>query len=149
MFKTCSRCKERKTLSSFNWKIKGIKRAYHCKQCSRKYIKKHYLDNREYYLKKASKRNRKIKDKANRYVGKYLQTHPCVDCGETDILVLEFDHRDRSGKEEAVNRIIRNTGRMDKLVREISKCDVRCANCHRRKTEKENNSWRLKYAPVA
>lgn len=61
---------------------------------------------------------------------RHLETHPCVDCGESDVLVLEFDHR--ADKTAGIARIA-NRGRFKDLEAEIQKCDVRCANCHRRK----------------
>ena len=136
-------------ISGFNWKLKNKRRASYCKRCSREYIRDHYKNNRKYYLQKALKRNLRIRQKAREYIGSYLLTHPCVDCGETDILVLEFDHKDRSGKNGDVSSIIRTTGSQERLIGEISKCEVRCANCHRRKTERERNSWKLVHAPVA
>jgi hypothetical protein len=74
------------------------------------------------------------------YVKAYLLGHPCVDCGEKDIIVLDFDHRDRANKVFAIGRMI--GGRLDRLIQEIEKCDVRCANCHRRRTAKQFGWWR-------
>lgn len=149
MMKVCSKCKRNLDTSNFNWKFTGIRFSCYCKDCSRLYIRKHYLKHKKYYLLKASKRRIEVKLKYFQYVGRYLSSHPCVDCGEADILVLEFDHRDRNSKVAEISRIIKQTWAYKKLVEEISKCDVRCANCHRRKTAREDNSWKLTYAPVA
>lgn len=148
MTKLCSKCKRLLDESNFNWKIKNVKLAVHCKDCSRAYIRQHYLNNKQYYLNKALKRNVIVKHNCQIYIAKYLANHPCVDCGENDILVLEFDHTDRRDKDLEISKIIRRRGSLQKLIEEIDKCEVRCANCHRRKTENENNSWKLKYAPV-
>lgn len=67
----------------------------------------------------------------------YLRTHPCVDCGETDIAVLEFDHRDQKAKEVRVSALVAQGYSTRTVMREIAKCDVRCANCHRRRTAKQ------------
>lgn len=149
MTKKCPRCKKTLDFLKFNWKIKNVKRAVYCKECSREYIKEHYYKNKDYYLKKAKKRNKKEKEKKSKYIYNYLKNHPCVDCGERDILVLEFDHKDRQDKNHTISIILRENIRFKKLTNEVAKCEVRCANCHRRKTAKENNSWRLYYAPVA
>lgn len=98
---------------------------------------------------KARKRNDVIKERSHAYLGPYLLSHPCIDCGEKDILVLEFDHKDRKMKEGEIRHIIQSGATLEKVMEEVQKCEVRCSNCHRRKTEKENNSWKLKYAPVA
>ena len=63
----------------------------------------------------------------------YLVEHPCVDCGERDILVLEFDHV-RGAKRDNVTRLARGGWALATVRLEVEKCDVRCANCHRRKT---------------
>lgn len=149
MSRKCSKCKRSLNETEFNWKIKGIKLSYHCKECSRSYIRSHYRKNLNYYLKKSKKRNLEIRRVAHAFLGPYLLSHPCVDCGEKDILVLEFDHKDRKLKEFEIRRIIQNGGSVEKIKSEIRKCEIRCANCHRRKTEIENRSWKLKFAPVA
>lgn len=67
----------------------------------------------------------------------YLRAHPCVDCGETDIVVLEFDHlRD---KRAAISQMIGNQ-ELRTIKAEIEKCDVVCANCHRRRTA-QRGGW--------
>ena len=147
--KVCSKCKRALKEAEFNWKIKGVKRSYHCKTCSREYLKNHYTHNREYYLIKARKRDLIIKRQCQEFIAQHLLSHPCVDCGENDIQVLEFDHKDKSNKSYDVAVMIRRGIPFKKVVSEIEKCDVRCANCHRRKTGIEINSWKLKYAPVA
>jgi L-lysine 2,3-aminomutase len=68
----------------------------------------------------------------------YFSEHPCVDCGETDPVVLEFDHV-RGEKVAAISFMIPRGYPMAKILAEVDKCDVRCANCHRRKTAKERN----------
>lgn len=142
----CSRCKQEKPFEAFNFKIKQLGlRQYTCRDCTRLQIRNHYISNRIYYLNKAKKRNSKLRQKAYKYIGEFLSTHGCVDCGEKDILVLEFDHKDRAKKSFEINKILRARLTFKKLIEEISKCDVRCANCHRRKTERENKSWRLIY----
>jgi len=81
--------------------------------------------------------------KRNRaYVLNYLLQSPCVDCGEQDPVVLEFDHI--SG--EKVNEISLLTWSgcpLSVLRREMLKCEVRCANCHRRKTARERSWYRF------
>lgn len=149
MLRKCSKCGKLLPESKFNWKIYKIRRQYHCQECSRAYIREHYKRNKKYYKDKAKKRTNLLLKEGHKIIAKYLLFHPCVDCGEKNILLLEFDHRDRSVKDNDVSRIIKSRGSIEKLIEEIQKCDIRCANCHRRKTEIENKSWKLKYAPVA
>jgi len=75
------------------------------------------------------------------YVIDYLMMHPCVDCGETDLIVLEFDHQ--RDKKYNIAKLITNNCSLKRLVLEIDKCQVRCANCHRRKTAGTHGSYRL------
>jgi hypothetical protein len=70
----------------------------------------------------------------------YLLKHPCVDCGEPDPVVLEFDHV-RGVK-------LFNIGMSMGIARhrieeEITKCDIRCTNCHLRRTimTSTNDKW--------
>ena len=64
----------------------------------------------------------------------------CVGCGERDPIVLDFDHRDPTVKEDAVSQMARRQRPWRFIAAEIEKCDVRCANCHRRRTAKQQ-SW--------
>lgn len=136
--RVCSKCKLPKPLSQFNFKVKdrGV-RQYQCIECTRAFVRDHYQRNRNYYLVKAQKRNQKQRTEARIYVKEYLSVHPCIDCGESDIVVLEFDHRQHKFSEIA--SLIAGRYPLRKVQEEIEKCDVRCANCHRRKTARERD----------
>jgi len=138
--KKCSKCNEIKSNNEFSFKFKklGVLQSQ-CKKCMRLSIKKHYDENKEYYIKKASTRNLKLKIESLDYLCKYLKNHPCIDCGEKDITVLEFDHKDRKNKFKEVSSLVRNRYDLETIKNEVKKCEVRCANCHRRKTALEFN----------
>ena len=73
------------------------------------------------------------------FVYDYLSKHPCVDCGEGDVVVLDFDHV-KGEKVSDVSRLANVGARLWKLINEIDKCEVRCANCHRRVTHKRREA---------
>lgn len=78
--------------------------------------------------------------RARQWVKAYLRAHPCVDCGEADVRVLEFDHRDPLSKVANISRLTTGGCSVTMIEREVAKCDVRCANCHRRRTMQENHA---------
>ncbi len=65
------------------------------------------------------------------FIIEYLKEHPCIDCGESDIRVLEFDHRDMDSKKSSIVQLVAGKYSIKTIASEIAKCDVRCANCHR------------------
>lgn len=73
----------------------------------------------------------------------YLLEHPCIDCGQADPMVLEFDHVDRSTKSYEISEASRGKS-VKNLLAEMAKCVVRCANCHRKKTYKDLG-WETPY----
>ena len=72
--------------------------------------------------------------RAREFVWLYLTTHPCVHCGETDPIVLEFDHLDQATKTANIARMVSQGLGTAKIQAEIDKCQVLCCNCHRRRT---------------
>lgn len=86
-----------------------------------------------------SKRSKeKEQRQANRlYVAKLKQSKGCVDCGITDPNVLDLDHIDPSNKLAAVSQLVRESVSKARIDKEIDKCVVRCANCHRIKTARD------------
>lgn len=72
--------------------------------------------------------------KIRKMVFEFLSTHPCIDCGETDPVVLEFDHTDPKTKTKQISRMLSGHYGWETIVKEIKKCEIRCANCHRRKS---------------
>jgi len=71
-----------------------------------------------------------------------LLSHPCVDCGEPDPIVLDFDHV-RGEKFLGIAELIVRGFAMKVIIAEMKKCEVRCANCHRRITHKRREAERL------
>jgi len=63
------------------------------------------------------------------YVQRYKEAHPCRDCGETNWIVLQFDHV-RGRKVANISEMVARAVSQEKLEGEIAKCEVVCANCH-------------------
>jgi hypothetical protein len=123
----CSKCGKKKALSSYQLaKRTGRKptRSGICKPCvSQRQKKNHLTKNQEIRL----------------FIYNYKKQHPCKVCGETDVEMLEFDHR-HSKKFDISNGVGKGVS-MHLLKKELAKCVVLCSNHHRKKTHAENNTW--------
>jgi hypothetical protein len=141
--KICPGCRqERDAERDFNWKYKdrGIRNT-RCKFCQSHISKQHYKNNKQSYLDRARTREvRVIEDNQNRLV-EYLASHPCVDCGCTDVRVLEFDHV-RGKKSGDISRMVGEGFSWSTIEAEIAKCEIRCANCHRIREGEKRGWWR-------
>lgn len=121
----CSSCNSILTLNN---KVSKEK-CYLCKQC----------DSKSVYSR------REIKQEL--VLSILQQSTGCVDCGEKDPICLEFDHRDPLTKEFNIGEGY-NKSEKD-ILQEISKCDIVCANCHRKRTAKTYNQFRHKQGLLA
>ena len=141
--RVCARCHSEKSIEAFPIKDKarGTRRSY-CVPCGSEYGKEHYRRNKPYYLAK-NVAARVAQRRSNRDVAyQYLSTHPCVDCGESDPVVLDFDHVDPATKLWSVGTMLSRQA-SPAIEREIAKCVIRCANCHRMRTAQQIGSYRL------
>jgi hypothetical protein len=84
---------------------------------------------------------RRRRERLHRYVLAWLERHPCVECGIHDPVVLEFDHV--AGKTTEVTTLIIAEASTAEIQREIDRCEVVCANCHRRRTSRRGGWKRL------
>ncbi len=71
-----------------------------------------------------------------------------MDCGESNIVVLEFDHRDPSTKSFNISDSIRRRLGFKAVEEEMKKCDVVCSNCHRIRTAKQFNHYEGFIRPI-
>ena len=102
-----------------------------CWLCRSAHGREHYEANKARYIKQAAEQKRRVGLERTQFLIEFFESHPCADCGETDPVVLEFDHlRDKvfnissSFRERAWHSILA----------EMEKCEVVSANCHRRRT---------------
>jgi hypothetical protein len=131
--KTCSKCKKTKPVQQFSKSSRRKDgRQDWCKECTRIRDKERYHESKEQH----KKWNKTRVDKNFNKVTDYLCTNKCADCGESDPVVLEFDHRDPSKKVDDIANMIRYAS-WKRIEKEMKKCDVVCANCHKRRTAKK------------
>jgi hypothetical protein len=64
------------------------------------------------------------------------QTHACIECGESSVATLDFDHPDPTVKTTEIGSMIGKRS-WTTIELEVAKCVVRCANCHRRRTTRQ------------
>lgn len=135
--KVCSRCKVEKPYDQFSKYAKSKDGyQYHCRQCKAELHKENHAARMVSI--RAAKKRRKARNR--QYVYDYLLEHPCP-CGESDPVVLEFDHIDPSIKSKAISVLMNEACSLEMLQGEIAKCRVLCANCHRRHTAKQFGWW--------
>lgn len=130
MDKICIKCNLLKPEENFYWKRKNLLRSTCCSDCHKLYLKIWYKENKVKTIENSKKHNKLYKERNIKYVVDYLNLNPCVDCKESDIRVLDFDHV--RGKTRAISQLLNRGVSLNTLQKEIDKCEVRCANCHRK-----------------
>lgn len=141
--KLCKRCATEKPEEAFS-KNKGSKDglSFYCRECKKFYQKRYAKDGTERFVNSNLKSRAKRKREVTAKILDHLMTHPCVDCGESDPIVLEFDHV-RGVKFKPISQMAGQGAGWRSVAEEIAKCEVRCANCHRRKTGKDQDWFML------
>jgi hypothetical protein len=131
----CIECKTDKEEDQFSLKNKKIgKRNSKCKECCRTYSKQHYLENKARYKQRAQNFNKLAQQRNVKFLWDYKSINPCVDCQNSNPVVLDFDHV-RGTKVDNVCTLAYVPVSLKVLIAEVDKCEIRCANCHRIKTD--------------
>tara|TARA_R110002020_G_scaffold65290_4_gene172469 strand:- start:402 stop:746 length:345 start_codon:yes stop_codon:yes gene_type:complete len=112
---------------------------YKNKKDQAKAAAKHYRKNKEEIILRTVARNKKQIKKNKAFVDRLKRMFNCVDCGESDPLVLDFDHV-KGKKRKAIADMISRSYSIETIKKEIRKCEIRCANCHRKKTHERMHS---------
>lgn len=125
--KRCRRCRKPRDLKRDFYRQISAKdgRQSYCKVCVAEVANGYYQGHRQRLLQERRDRRRRLQ----RRIVRYLRHHPCVDCGATDLSVLDFDHV-RGHKTAGISVMVRAARPWRCIKHEIAKCEVRCANCH-------------------
>ena len=145
--KTCTHCRETKPLDQFPLvrRSEPDKLQTWCHACFSAANKRNYWNNPEPVRQRVRRNSARRRAESRARAVEYLLAHPCVDCGERDIVVLQFDHlRDKSFD---LSLMIAWGASWVRIEAEIAKCVVRCANCHHRKTAIERGYRKLSATP--
>jgi hypothetical protein len=139
MMKKCCTCGLDRPKTEFNRQAKahdGLQSR--CRACCAEW----YTTHKPAHIKNVAELKRKLRREQHVKFCEYLTAHPCIDCGEADLRVLDCDHRDPSLKRSNVGTMITSGYPWRTIAAEIAKCDVRCSNCHRRRTSGDLGWWR-------
>jgi hypothetical protein len=119
---------------SMNKKIKK------CKYCNEYYPEEYFgvaLTTKDKVYRRQKCRNcyretkKDLQYKYRTWIDEYKTEKKCCECGINDYRVLEFHHKNGSEKEFSIGEISTKGYGLKKIERELQKCLVICANCHR------------------
>jgi hypothetical protein len=161
--KFCNNCKTIKPLNDFHVRKASIDgRTSRCKECLKVVNKNNY--NPEYQKRYRKTKEFQIKELKSKYrlekwinkgytivksrpayardiLWELFKKSKCVDCGESNPIVLEFDHL--KDKSFTISSYVNNSRLWSsKIQEEIDKCEIVCANCHRIRTSQRGLHWR-------
>jgi hypothetical protein len=86
-----------------------------------------YRDNPAYINDRTTERRKMLRDLIQQQkVGRV-----CMRCGISDPRVLDFHHADKNGKDGGIASAVGKNWGVKRILDEIAKCEVLCANCHR------------------
>lgn len=144
--KKCNSCDTEKSLDDFNKKATtrdGLQTR--CRDCQKAWYKNYY-NTCDKEKKRILAKNKIIRDEKIAYIVE-VKARPCADCQvEYPSYVMDFDHL--GDKEFNISNAI-NFHSLEKIKKEIAKCEVVCANCHRIRTHDRTFARRVAGIPSA
>ena len=127
--KCCTKCGIEKDEPAFSRRSKNGPRFNQCKVCVKAYQADHYQKSKQQYFDRNARYCKQVS-----LIISSLKQKPCADCEKSyPPWVMDFDHREEEIKDKDVSRLTGNSS-LGIVLREIEKCDVVCANCHRQRT---------------
>ncbi len=96
--------------------------------------KNYYLRNKE----KVKQRTYEIRERTRAWLFEYKSKLKCLKCSEDHISTLDFHHKGDEEKNSTISRMVHNGYKIESILKEIDKCVVLCANCHRKLHYEEN-----------
>ena len=140
--KECPKCNVEKTAFEFPvHNAKSYSCGRYCLACQRLYSRAHYQKNKASHNPRRAQHTVEYRNRNRIFIAQILAKASCVDCGERDPIVLEFDHV--RGQKKYDIAFMTNAGiAIRTLESELAKCVVRCANCHRRRTARLGGYWK-------
>lgn len=108
-------------MATKEWKEKNIEKL-------REYRRAWYKKNSDRAKKAVTDRKKVLRD----WIKEVKSVLKCLKCGESDPACLDFHHSDPSKKEFSIARATTIGYSKDRILEEMSKAEVLCANCHRK-----------------
>ena len=124
----CTKCGVDKPEDEFSWKSqpKGIKHS-HCKPCHRVIRQKHYQNTAAKTRTDTKAYRKEIKS----WMAEYKTSLSCSECGFSHPAALDFHHTNPAEKEADPGAMTALGWAKSRIMKELDKCIVLCANCHR------------------
>lgn len=134
--KVCGKCGIEKQLSEFNSKGKDKTQPY-CRPCDNEHARQYYQKNKEKMKKQIYAARRIRVENTKEKIRKLKESTPCADCGvKYPYYVMDFDHL---GNDKEYNIAeMTEWASLELIEKEISKCEIVCSNCHRKRTHARN-----------
>ena len=129
--KKCNKCKLIKLAQDFYIRKNGYMSDL-CKKC--------FLGRRQNYINDFRKEKLPQRVKLLKETLIKFKTKPCMDCNKTfPYYCMDTDHRDISTKTASMADLITRCATPEALLKELNKCDVVCAICHRIRTHEKGH----------
>jgi uncharacterized CHY-type Zn-finger protein len=143
----CAKCHQELPFDAFALrnKSRGTRQSY-CRVCTALVGRAHYAAHASAYQARALVSSKRGRARNRLRLELLLRDQFCTDCGAHDLAVLEFDHR--GAKRGNVSDLVRSAVAWETVLQEIAKCDVVCANCHRRRTARQFDWYKLAPEPL-
>lgn len=128
--RVCQKCGVRQLIEAFRPRRRD-QRYTTCLVCQQEYQREWSQEPGRKVKRHQQKRKRLLAN--SDYIMRLKETTPCSDCGELNLAcAVDFDHlRDKSG---IISRMVNRGICLSRLLTEVSKCEIVCANCHRERT---------------
>lgn len=132
MIKQCNQCKRFLPTEDFQLR-KDSKDGFRgqCKYCRSKNTVEWYRNNPKARIKRDENRRKNIRE----WMDEIKSSNPCSDCKKIfPPCVMDWDHLPGSIKTKPIAVLVKNRISKTTIMKELEKCELVCANCHRIRT---------------